>query len=254
MKQKVLLLLALLFVSKSFSQVDFLQYRNVPAEHEDKFVERETKHWSKVAKAAIEKGQMTEWTLWRKVGVTNDEAPNYVFVNSFESLEQLDANIWGTNMDALGDVKPEDVETNSFTKITFSYYIQLEAVLEGDYKYAIVNYAKPTNRGDFIAENKTLWKPFHETNIKNGTGMTSWGMSSVIYPRGNLARFSVFTWDGFNKLSDALNYLRYQAPPAEGEDSEPNPFAEILSKSKMNEILPDGFQYSIIYERVMTVN
>ena len=130
------------------------------------------------------------------------------------------------------------------TKITFSYYIQLEAVLEGDYKYAIVNYAKPTNRGDFIAENKTLWKPFHETNIKNGTGMTSWGMSSVIYPRGNLARFSVFTWDGFNKLSDALNYLRYQAPPAEGEDSEPNPFAEILSKSKLNEILQDGFQRS----------
>ena len=53
MKKNLLLLFALLFVCTSFSQVAYLQYRNVPAEHEEKFVERETKHWSKVAKAAI---------------------------------------------------------------------------------------------------------------------------------------------------------------------------------------------------------
>ncbi len=246
--------MAFLFVATSFGQVSFLQYRNVPAEHDAKFVERETKHWSKVAKAAIEKGQMSGWTLWRKVGITNEDAPNYVFVNSYDNLEQLDANVWGTNLEALGDVKPEDIETNSFTTVTFSYFIQIEDSIEGEYKYAIVNYAKPDNRGDFIQENKTLWKPFHETNIKNGGGMTAWGLASVIYPSGNLDRFNVFTWDGFNNLSDALEYLRYQAPPAADDASaEPNPFAEIISKSKMDEILPDGFQYSIIYERVMTV-
>jgi len=252
MKKNLLLLFALLFVCTSYSQIAYLQYRNVPAEHQDKFEERETKHWSKVAKAAIDKGQMTGWTLWRKVGVTKTDAPNYVFVNSFENLEQLDANIWDGTMEALGNVKPEDIETTSFTTTTFDYYIQIEAVIEGDYKYAVVNYAKPTNTGQFIEENKTLWKPFHETNIKNGGGMSAWGMASVIYPSGNLDRFSVFTWDGFNKLSDAMKQLRYQAPS--NDDSTPNPFAEIISKSKMGEIMPDGFQYSIIYERVMSVD
>ncbi len=252
MKKNLLLLFALLFACTSFSQIAYLQYRNVPAEHQDKFEERETKHWSKVAKAAVDKGLMTGWTLWRKVGVTTIDAPNYVFVNSYENLEQLDANIWGGNMDALGDVKPEDIETYSFTTTTFDYYVQMEAVIEGDYKYAIVNYAKPTSTGQFIEENKTLWKPFHETNIKNGDGMSAWGMASVIYPSGNLDRFTVFTWDGFNKLSDAMNYLSYRAPSE--DDSTPNPMADIISKSKMDELMPDGFQYSIIYERVMTVN
>jgi hypothetical protein len=252
MKQNLFLLLALLFAGTSFGQAAFLQYRSVPAEHEEKFIERETKHWSKVAKAAIDKGEMVEWSLWRKVGVTNEDAPNYVFVNSFENLEQLDSNVWGSNMDALGDVNPGDIETMSFTKVTFSYYIQIEAVVEGDYKYAIVNYAMPKNLNGFIQENKTLWKPFHEDNIKGGGGMSAWGMASVTYPKGNMARFSVFTWDGFNNLSDALNYLSYQAPPE--DDSASNPFAAIIAKSNMDEILPDGFQYSVIYERIMTVN
>lgn len=252
MKKLLLFAFVLVFAGTAFGQVAYLQYRNVPAEHQTKFEERETKHWSKVAKAAIEKGQMTGWTLWRKVGVTKSDAPNYVFVNSHESLKQLDANMWGGNMDALGDVKPEDVETNSFTTVTFDYYIQMEDFVSGDYKYAIVNYANPTNLGKFIQENKTLWKPFHESNIKNGGSMTAWGMASVIYPSGNQDRFSVMTWDGFNKLSDALNYLSYQAP-SEDSNSGDNPFAKIMSESEMGEILPDGFNYSIIYERVMTI-
>ena len=77
--------------------------------------------------------------------------------------------------------------------------------------------------------------------------MTAWGMASVIYPRGNQDRFSAFTYDGFNKLSDAMKYMSYNAP------SDDNPFADIMSKSKMNEIMPDGFNYRIIYERIMTV-
>ena len=250
MKKINLLFITLLFTSVSFSQIAYLQYRNVPQSEDAKFIERETKHWSKVAKAAIDKGQMSGWTLWKKIGVTKSDAPNYVFVNSFSNLEQVNGNPWGDNIAALGDVKPEDVETDSFTEVTFDYYIQLEDFLEGDYKYCIVNYAKPTSVGDFIEENKTLWKPFHASNIKNGNGMTAWGMASVIYPAGNQDRFTVMTWDGFNKLSDAMQQLRFI--PMDGTDTD-NPWAEIFSKSKMNDIMPNGFEYRILYERVMTV-
>lgn len=250
MKKLILVFCCLLFVGTSFAQISYLQYRHVPAENESTFVERETKHWSKVAKAAIAKGQLTSWSLWRKVGVLSSEAdsPNYVFVNSYPTIQHLDGtNAWADNMDALGDVKPEDIETNSLSTVTFDYYIQNEAFIAGDYKYALVNYAKPSDLDAFITENINLWKPLHETSIKNGGGMTYWGMSSVVYPNGNQGRFSVFTVDGFNKMSDVMEYARYKA-----SNSAAGPWTEVISKSKMNEILPNGFEYSILYERVMT--
>jgi len=261
--KKLVTAMALLLMATSFAQITYLQYRHVPAEHEGKFIERETKHWSKVAKAAIDNGDMASWSLWRKVGTLNssDESPNYVFVNSFDKLDQLDAEgVWSKAMKALGEVKVAEVETNSFTTTTFDYYVQQEAAIAGDYKYALVNYAKPKNRSAFIEENKTLWMPMHEATIKKGGGMVAWSIVSVVYPRGNQDRFSVFTVDGFNKLSHAMDYLRYQSSDDSSSDTasadataSASAWDDVMSKTKMNEILPDGFEYSIIYERVMSL-
>lgn len=245
----------MLFAGSMTAQISYLQYRHVPADQVDKFVERETKHWSKVAESAIKKGQMLSWSLWKKVGVTNTNTgtPNYVIVNTFENLDNMDMNkVWTDNMDALGDVKPENVETMSFAKVTFDYFVQLEDYIEGSYKYALVNYAKPTDLTAFIQENKTLWKPLHQANIDNiMNALTSWGMSSVIYPTGNQDRFSVYTVDGFNKLTDALDYLRWTETSA----NSPNAAAwdEVADKTKMDELTPNGFERRIIYERILTV-
>ena len=255
MKNLCIFLMALFFATTLSAQISYLQYRHVPQEHEDKFVERETKHWSKVAQAAIKKGQMSSWSLWRKVGVTSasDTTPNYVIVNTFESLDNMDMNkVWSDNMDALGDAKPEDVETMSFTTTTFDYFVQREDYIEGSYKFALVNYGKPTDLTAFIQENRSLWKPLHQASIENiMNAMTYWGMSSVIYPVGNLDRFSVFTVDGFNKLTDALDYLRF----TETSDNSPNAAAwnDVIDKTKMDELMPNGFERRIIYERVLTV-
>jgi len=246
----------MLVTSSMIGQISYLQYRHVPAEHDAKFLERETKHWSKVAKSAIEKGQMKSWSLWRKVGVTNslESTPNYVFVNTYESLDKMDQNkVWSDNMSALGDVKPEDIETSSFTTTTFDYYVQAEDNVPGKYNFALVNYAKPTDLEAFMQENRTLWKPLHEASVSNILNkMTYWGMSSVIYPSGNQDRFSVFTVDGFNKLNDALEYLRY----TETSDNSPNAAAwnDVIGETKMDELMPNGFERRIIYERVMTID
>ncbi|UJH66032.1 hypothetical protein [Allomuricauda sp. SCSIO 65647] len=247
MKKLLMFAVVLMFAMSSFGQVAYLQYRVVPADREAEFVEKETKYWSKVAKAAIDQGKMAGWSLWRKVGVTEEGAPNYVFVNTFESFEKVNlGEVWSAdNLKSMG-VSPEMVETNSFTKVPFDYWMQLEDMVEGDYKYALVNYAMPKSLSAFIQENKELWKPLHEKNIKSGNlGMKSWGLMSVVYPTGKLARFSVLTWDGFDKMSDAMNYLRYDP---EGMDAS---FQEVISKSKMGEIMPEGgFEYSILYELV----
>ena len=255
MKKVFFILIAMLFAVSMNGQISYLQYRHVPADQDAKFLERETKYWSKVAESAIKKGQMKSWSLWRKVGVTDaDElTPNYVFVNTFESINKMDPDkLWSDNMDALGTVKPEDIETSSFTTTTFDYYIQSEDHVPGEYTFALVNYAKPTDVAAFIQENRSLWKPLHEASIKNiMNSMTYWGMSSVIYPAGNKDRFSVFTVDGFNKLNDALDYLRF----TETSDNSPNAAAwdDLAGKSKMDELLPNGFERRIIYERVMLI-
>jgi hypothetical protein len=255
MKNICFILVAMLFATSINGQISYLQYRYVPADQDAKFIERETKHWSKVAQAAINKGQMQSWSLWRKVGISNidESTPNYVFVNSFESLEKMVPDkVWADNMDALGDIKSEDIETTSFTTTTNDYYVQYEDFIPGEYKFALVNYAKPNDVTAFIQENKTLWKPLHEASINNIMNkMTYWGLSSVIYPKGNQAPFSVFTVDGFNTLNDALDYLRY----TETSDNSPNAAAwdDVVGKTKMDELVPNGFERRIIYERIMTV-
>ncbi|MCP4882216.1 MAG: hypothetical protein GY908_00345 [Flavobacteriales bacterium] len=256
MKKLYLILIAMLFAGPIVGQISYLQYRHVPADQDAKFLERETKHWSKVAKSAIEKGQMTSWSLWKKVGTTDADqsTPNYVFVYTFENLEKMDLDkVWSDNMDALGDVKEEDIETSSFTTLTFDYFVQSEDRVEGSYKYALVNYAKPIDLAAFIQENKTLWKPIHEANVSNIlNNMTYWGMSSVIYPTGNLDRFTIFTVDGFNKLNHALEYLRF----TETSDNSPNAAAwnDVIDETKMDSLMPNGFERRIIYKRIMTLD
>ena len=93
--------------------------------------------------------------------------------------------------------------------------------------------------------------PVHKKNIANGTGgFTAWGLLSVIYPTGNQGRFSSFTYDGFATLTDALIY----SANSQDSDNDDGMYAEVLDKSKMNEIMPDGFEYRIIYERVMSLS
>ncbi len=256
MKYASLLFLALVFTFSLNAQISYIQFRHVPADQEEKFVENETKHWSKVAQSAINKGQMSSWSLWHKIGINGDvnSAPNYVMVNTFENLDNMDLNkVWSDNMDALGDVKAEDVATMSFTTVTHEYYVQSEDHVGGDYKFALVNFAKPTDLTAFIQENRQLWKPLHEASINNVlNSMTYWGMSSVIYPAGNQAMFSVFTVDGFNTFKDALDYLRF----TETSDNSPNAAAwnNVLDKTKMDELMPNGFERRVIYERVMAVS
>lgn len=232
------------------SQVSYLQYRVVPAEHEEEFLMKETEYWSKVAKAAIDKGQMLGWALWEKVGVTGANGPNYVFVNSYKDFESIDQSaIWSDeNLKVMG-VSPDMVETNSISSVFMDYWMQLEDAVDGEYTYAIVNYAMPESRSAFINENKKIWKPLHEKNIAEGSiGMSSWGLMSTVYPQGNDMRFSCFTWDGFNSMSDAMNYLRYQ----EASDTE-GPLSEAISESKMNEIMPNGFERRVLYRLVKRV-
>lgn len=251
MKKLTTLGICLLLSAASYAQVAYVQFREVPADREAEFVENETKHWAKVAQAAIDKGQMEAWHLWERVGYADPGAHNYVIVNDYKSIEAMDQSaVWSDeNMKAMG-VDPASVNTASFAPTVASYWFQVEDMVPGSSQFALVNYAKPVDLSGFINENKKLWKPLHEQGVKNeNNSMSSWVMMSVIYPAGNNNKFSVVTIDGFNTMNDALNYLRYQ----ETSNLDAG-FQNVISQSKMNEILPNGFEKSIVYRLVKRID
>jgi hypothetical protein len=250
MKGIAFLALAILVSEVAFGQVAYLQYRVVSADHAEEYVEKETKYWSKVAQAAIDNGDLAGWSVWRKINVTEAGAPNFLLVNTYESIEKADPmKVWaGENLQNLG-VSYEQAQTGTIAPIAFDYWMQIEDSLGGDFQFVIVNYAMPVNLGGFIEENKTLWKPFFESYIESGEGgMQGWGLMSVLFPRGSEARFSALTWDGFDSLPNVMNYLRYTSEPP------PPALEELLANSMMDEFMPNGFKYSIVYAKVMSLS
>jgi hypothetical protein len=250
MKMIALLVLAILASELAFCQVAYLQYRVVSADHVEEYIEKETKYWSKVAQAAIDKGDLAGWSIWRKLSVTEAGAPNFLLVNTYESIEKAQPmKVWaGENLQNLG-VPFEEAQADKIAPIAFDYWMQVEDSIDGDFPYVIVNYAMPLNLGGFIEDNKTLWKPFFESYIESGEGgMRGWGVMSVLFPRGSEARFSALTWDGFDSFANVMNYLRYTSEPP------PPALEELLANSKLDEFLPNGFKYSIVYAKVMSLS
>ena len=98
MKLKITLLLTILLSNLSFSQVFFLHGVKISDENLELFEKIETKYMSKVAQDAVDKELIRGWALLKlEVNETNQRY-NYIFVNAFESVEQMNKNFnWWAN-------------------------------------------------------------------------------------------------------------------------------------------------------------
>ena len=74
------------FSSQSVAQgITNYQFRKVEQANMQEFIKRETTYWSKVAEAAIEKGNLTFWGLFVKVGGFDiPNSPNVLFINGIQ--------------------------------------------------------------------------------------------------------------------------------------------------------------------------
>jgi hypothetical protein len=154
---------------------------------------------------------------------------------------------WADPEKVLPNMKLAAMETNSISKVLFTYIMKTEAQIEGAPKFVVINYAKPTSVQDFVEENTNLWKPFFENEQKKGFKLNGWGLQTVVYPQGSNVDFSALTWDGFTKLSEALDHVQYR-PLSQSR------FASIVKDSKMSTITPNGFELSPVYQLVMYVD
>lgn len=245
--KKLILLVALVGANFSFSQkqVSMHMYIHVAPENQSQFEHLEIDYWSKVAQNEIKKGNMTGWGLMKNVGIDpNASEANYLIVNTFKNLEQAFKNQATWSTDFLG-IEQGDISTEGIRKVISIRWYQNESSIQGDNtKYTIFNYARPKDVGAFVKENIVLWKGIHE-KMQKTTKLDSWGVHTRIHPQGVASKASIFTRDGFTNLYDAMNYLRFK---------DDNPYLKLSEDSIMNEILPDGFGYTVIRQTLHWVN
>ncbi len=232
---KKLVLFCLLFAATfvSAQEVFNAHYRHVKAENVAEFENLESEYWQKIAQKAVDAGEIEYWVLLRRVNTIGLEEtePTHVFITGFTSPEKAfdTPSTWWSKGD-------QSKATTNISKAVIHQFWKTEDRIPGAGKYVIFNYATPKDLDGFVKENSSLWKPYFDKN-KAMTGMKFWGMASKIDPHAK-GYSTVLTWDGFDKLSDAMNHLSYGGSIDQS----------ILDKTKMNDINPDGFNTRAVME------
>lgn len=232
-----LLFLSLLFAVTLVSAQEIFNahYRHVTPENVAEFEKLEANYWQTIAQKAVDAGEIEYWVLLRRVNTIGllETEPTHMFVTGYASPEKAfdtPAAWWSK-----GD---QSKATSSISKAVIHQFWKTEDRIPGAGKYVIFNYATPKNLDGFIKENTALWKPYFEKS-KAITGMKFWGMASKIDPHAK-GYSTVLTWDGFDKLSEAMNHLSYGGSIDQS----------VLDKTKMDEINPDGFNTRAVMEVV----
>ena len=232
---KKLLFLSLLLTTAlvSAQEVFNAHYRHVTAANVAEFEKLETDYWQKIAQKAVDAGEIEYWVLLRRVntiGVAETE-PTHVFITGFASPEKAfdTPSSWWSKGD-------QSKATMNISNAVIHQFWKTEDRISGNAKYVIFNYATPKDLDGFVKENTALWKPYFKKSMAS-TGMTSWGMASKIDPHAK-GYSTVLTWDGFDKRSDAMNHLSYGGSIDQA----------VLTKTKMGEINPDGFNTRVVME------
>lgn len=210
----VLIIVFLLgFQVKPFAQsITVYQYRQVPQDKMDEFIERETKYWSKVAENAIAKGNLEFWGLFQKVGGFDmPNSSNVLFINTFKDIDALDG-IWDAST-VFPDVPMNQMETFSMSKVMHSFFVRAESFVlkegadpEKDFNYIVMVYHNASSSSDLIALEKKYWEPFIKTSMDEGkTTQVAWGNATILSPSGPTIKANTVSYDLYPSLKEALN-------------------------------------------------
>lgn len=190
------LTLSLFFIglnSQSIAQtITNYQFRQVPQDKMEEFLRRETTYWSKVAEAAIAKGNLTFWGVFVKVGGFDmQNTPNVLFINSFNDIDAVDpGEMWNTSA-LFPDVPLDQIETFSMSKVMHSIYLSSEGdvvwkegtVPADDVRYLNFVFHNSNAPGQLIALENEHWRPFIKSAMDAGqTTQIGWLNSAILSP------------------------------------------------------------------------
>ena len=205
----------------------------------------QAKYMQKVAQDAVDKGNIAFWAFLKRefFDSMNEEGRyNYLFVQSNTDVGTLlsDNNAWWNNVASV--LSKEELKEVEELQGKFEWksdmrmiFIDEGSIAKGLGSHIQFNFAKPKDLKGFISENINLWKP-HFENTMAEIGMLNWGVGRVLEPIGTNWS-TVQTWDMFDSLENLMKYrVGYTLPE------------NIIEKSKMSEINPDGWNSSMIFE------
>jgi hypothetical protein len=186
------------------------QYRHVPADKVDEFLNRETTYWSKVAEKALEKGNLTFWALLQKVsGYDLPNSSNFLFVNTYNDLDKV-GEVWDPST-VFPNVPMDIIETGSMSTITSTLFLndqnweQAADAQPSDFKYLVLLYHNASDANQLIELENTHWAPFIKSAMDNHQiSQVGWGNATVLSPLGEDIKFNTVSYDIFPSLNQAL--------------------------------------------------
>ncbi|GJM28588.1 MAG: hypothetical protein DHS20C17_12230 [Cyclobacteriaceae bacterium] len=194
-------------------EISVWQFRNVEQSNMQEFIDRETKYWSKVAEAAIEKGNLTFWGLFVKEGGFDlPNTPNVIFVNTFNDINAANmAEIW--NASALfPDVPMEKMETGSISSTLHMLFVRPENLVQkegasppDEFRFVRFIFHNSSAPGQLIALESEHWMPFIKSAMDAGqTSQVGWGNATILAPSGPNMEANTISFDIFPDLKSAL--------------------------------------------------
>lgn len=212
---KIALCFSILFTGfsiTSFAQpITVYQYRQVPDDKIEEFIKRETTYWSKVAEKGFEKGNLTFWALFQKVGGYDmPNSSNFLFINTYNDVDNI-----GSTWDAASvfpDVSMDKMETNSMSKVTSMLFLRPggwqnveNAVPADQFKFLNMVYHQSSNPSGLIDAENEIWGPFIKSAMDKGlTKQVAWGNASVISPVNPAMKFNTVSYDLYPSLHATL--------------------------------------------------
>jgi len=194
-------------------EISVWQLRNVEPDNMQEFIERETKYWSKVAEAAIEKGNLTFWGLFVKEGGFDlPNAPNVLFINTFQNIDAADMNaIWNASA-VFPDTPMEEMETGSISRTLHMFFVQPQnfvmkegAIPQEQFHFVRFILHNTNAPADLISLENEHWAPFIKSAMDAGqTTQLAWGNATILAPSGPNINANTISYDIYPTLSSVL--------------------------------------------------
>ncbi|MCJ7467032.1 MAG: hypothetical protein MUO53_10110 [Maribacter sp.] len=209
----ILFACALSFQIAMAQSVTSHQYRRVAPENMEEYLKRETTYWQKWAENEVNKGNLTFWGVFQKVGGTDMEhEPNILIINTYKDIDK--GADWAGITKIFPNVKMEDMspwglstDTDQIFLRDLDNHIQAANVVpSNDFKYVRFIYHNTKDNAAELSFEADKWKPMLVKAMQDGkTIMKGWGNSVVISPQSDKFPYSSASYDLFSSMQDALS-------------------------------------------------
>lgn len=192
--------------------ISVYQFRHVPQDQMEEFIERETKYWSVVAEKGMANGNLIFWGLFQKVGGFDmPNSANILFINTFKNIDDREG-IWNP-LKVFPNIPMAKMETFSMGTVMHTLFVKPETfvvanntVPETDYKYVKINFHNASDPKKLIALENKYWAPFIQPSMDGGVSkQKAFGNGLILSPRDPKMKANTISYDIYATLSEALN-------------------------------------------------